>query len=61
MLFAMLGDADKASAAAKDYLEIAFPTSKEHLDDIRRRKAAETEAFQTSGPIKLVNGKLAMA
>lgn len=58
MLYAMLGDGDKASAAAKEYFNTAFPVA--HVDLIRAqaKKERAIDELEQMGPMKFHNGKL---
>lgn len=58
MLYAMLGEADRASQAAKEYFDMAFPVSKEAAEQARARKEKALADIEKMGPLRMVNGKL---
>ena len=58
MLYAMLGEAEKASTAAKEYFTTAFPISKADEAVVKARKARAIDELEQMGPIKIHNGKL---
>lgn len=58
MLYAMLGEAEPASKAAKDYFEVAFPTSKDEIARATSHREKALADLERMGPLRLVNGKL---
>jgi len=55
----MLGEAEKASGAAKEYFEVAFPVSKEDAAKTAARKEKSIRDIESMGPMRMVNGKIA--